>query len=143
MKRTPAIATVAVAGLVLVGCGADAGVPYRFRAVPASEWPSIPGVEVVDASSTQGHSCCEPQDGSLSVRLNLPAHHPYVTLKEGLRAAGWVILKCDFHRPGHFYFARDGLDGYADTNKRDRSGADLFIYIQRGGDTSHFQPTNC
>ncbi len=143
VNRARVVAFAVLASTVIAGCATDAGTSSRLSAVPQSEWPAIDGVEVTSARSSSGSTCCESQDGSLALRLNLPEQHPYSTLRSGLRAAGWMILKCDFRRPGNFYIARDGLNGWTDTSSDNRHGADLFVMVQRGGPVSDFQPRHC
>jgi hypothetical protein len=116
-------------------CGTTSA-DLRFEAVPESVWPAIKGVEVQSMHSSDGERCCEQQEGSLSLRIDLSGNHPYQAFTQGMRDAGWYVVDCP--RPGRYFFARAGFNGWTDpTNTQ---GADLFVFIERGGPVSDYLP---
>ena len=137
-------AASAVALFAVAGCGSEDAQDIRYQAVPESAWPAIQGIDVVQAQSADGNSCCEAYGGSLTLRLNLPNEHPYAALRAGLRDDGWKLVNCGFpQQDGNLYIVRDGLKGWANTNPDDTGNADLFVKVERGGQASTFDPRGC
>jgi hypothetical protein len=129
---------------VVAGCGGEDAQDIRYQAVPESAWPAIQGVDVVRAHSADGNSCCEAYEGSLTLRLDLPDQHPYAALRAGLRDDGWKLVNCGFpHQDGNLYVVRDGLWGWANTNRVDTGSADLFVFVERAGPATNFDPPGC
>ena len=141
--RLLVVASAVAVLAVIAGCGSEDVQDVRYQAVPESEWPAIQGIDVVQARSADGNSCCEAYEGSLTLRLNLPDQHPYAVLKTGLRDDGWHLVNCGFPQDGNLYVVRDGLRGWANTNPDDIGNADLFVIVQRGGPASSFDQPGC
>jgi hypothetical protein len=103
---------VVVGCLAFAGCGGE-GASSLFDAVPASAWPTIAGVSVLDSEGYAGQECCEQHMGGRRVTVRVDADDdaagsPMRWLQRAMLDAGWSPERCANARmwPGEELCAR-------------------------------------